>query len=129
MESNVLKDQFAKHIQAEIVEVGKGAAKARLKIRENCLNGLNVAHGGVIFSLVDYAFALASNTPEETGLAISASINFIKPAALGEEIVAEVREVSRSRRLGTYRGTVTNQRRDVLAQFQAMAYLKAKEKQ
>jgi hypothetical protein len=43
---------------------------------------------------------------------------------LKEEIFAEVREVSRSRKLGTYQGAVTNQNGDILAQFQAMAYLK-----
>lgn len=122
----MLNDKFAKHLGMQIVEVAKGYAKTKLTIQQDFLNGLDLAHGGVIFSLVDYAFALASNTPEESGLAISADIHFIKPAVVKEEIFAQVREVSRSRKLGTYQGTVTNQDGAILAQFQAMAYLKEK---
>ncbi|MBF0570314.1 MAG: hotdog fold thioesterase [Candidatus Omnitrophica bacterium] len=127
MENFALKDRFAKHLHAEIVEVVNGRAKAKLKIREDYLNGLDTAHGGVIFSLVDYTFALAANNQEETGFAINSSINFIKSAALGDEIFADVKEISRSRRLGMYQGFVSNQNGDILAQFQAMAYLKKKE--
>ena len=126
MESSALKDKFARHLQAEIVKVEPEYAKTKLKIREELLNGLGFAHGGAIFSLIDYAFALASNNAKENGLAINATINFIKSAGLGEEIFAEVKQVSRSRRLGTYQGFVTNQNGDILAQFQAMAYLKEK---
>ena len=127
MEKFNLNDRFARHLHAEILEVGEGHAKAKLKIRQEFLNGLDVVHGGVIFSLADYTFALAVNNPEETGLAINVSINFIKSAHLGDEILAQVKQVSRSRRLGTYQGFVTNQNNDTLAQFQAMAYLKKKE--
>jgi len=126
MDSNVLKDKFARHLGIQIVETAPGYAKTRLVLREEFLNGLDVAHGGVIFSLIDYAFALASNTPEESGLAINANIHFIKSAVLTEQIIAEVKEVSRSRKLGTYQGVVTNQDGAILAQFQAMAYLRKK---
>ena len=123
MELSVLEDRFAKHLQIETLETRKGYAWVRVKVRENFLNSLQFAHGGLIFSVADYAFALASNTREETSLGINSSINFIKAAALGDDLVGEVREVSRSRRLGTYEGSVTNQNGDILAQFQSMAYL------
>lgn len=121
---NVLNDKFARYLNAKIVERRRGYAKTQLVIRPEHLNGLDIAHGGAIFSLVDYAFALASNTTEESGLAINASIQFIKSASLNETIVAEVKEVSRSRKLATFQGLVTHSNGDILAQFQAMAYLK-----
>ena len=123
MELSVLKDQFAQHLKIGIVEMRPGYAKVRLKVEEHFLNGLRFAHGGVIFSVADYAFALASNTQEENALGINTTMNFIKAAGLGDELIAEVSEVSRSRRLGTYQGTVTNQNGVILAQFQSMAYL------
>jgi acyl-CoA thioesterase len=124
----MLNDKFARHLGMQIVEVSKGYAKTKLTIQQDFLNGLDFAHGGAIFSLADYAFALASNTKEESGLAINANINFIKPAVVKEEIFAQVREISRSRKLGTYQGMVTNKDGAILAQFQAMAYLKEKSK-
>ncbi|MBF0330494.1 MAG: hotdog fold thioesterase [Candidatus Omnitrophica bacterium] len=123
MELSVLKDRFAKHLQIEILERRPGYAKVGLKLREELLNGLRFAHGGVIFTVADYAFALASNTENETALGIHADIHFIKAAAMGDELIAEVSEVSRSRRLGVYRGTVTSAKGDILAQIQTMGYL------
>ena len=52
MEKFVLNDRVAQHLRAEIVMVGQGHAKTKLKIREDFLNGLDVAHGGIIFTLV-----------------------------------------------------------------------------
>lgn len=125
MEDNVAKkDQFSKHLEFEIVQVSSGYAQVKTKVKPYFLNGVEIVHGGVIFSLADYAFALASNTTNETGVAINAHIQFIKPACLGDELQAESKMISRSRRLGTFLGCVMNQKKDILAQFQAMAYFK-----
>lgn len=126
MSENVaLNDRFAKHLNAQIVEVKKGYAKVKLVVQGKFVNGAGLAHGGVIFSLADYAFALAANADGSMGLGINADIHFIKSARSGEEIFAEVKEVSRSRRLGTYHGCVTNEKGEVLAQFQSMSYFKS----
>jgi len=126
MSENVaLKDRFAKHLNAKIVEVKPGCAKVKLVVQKEFLNGAELAHGGVIFSLADYAFALAANADGSMGLGINADIHFIKSARSGEEIFAEVQEVSRSRRLGTYHGSITNAAGDILAQFQSMSYFKS----
>ena len=123
-ESPALRDQFAKHLEIETVSWQEGAAKVRLVFKPYFLNGAGIIHGGVIFSLADYAFALAANSPSETDLAVNASINFIKAARPGDELFAEAKLISRSRRLGTYQITVTDQNGVVLALAQSMAYLK-----
>ncbi|HOE69247.1 MAG: Acyl-coenzyme A thioesterase PaaI [Candidatus Omnitrophica bacterium ADurb.Bin292] len=117
-------DKFAAHLGAETLEVKPGYARARLKMRDHFLNGLDLAHGGVIFSLADYTSALAANADTCLGVTVNADIHFIKPAGAGDEILAEVREISRSRRLGTYHGTVSDQDGAILAQFQSMVYFK-----
>ncbi len=125
MQDNIAKkDQFAKHIQAEIIEIQPGFAKVKLKVQKHFLNGVETVHGGVIFSLADYAFALASNTSAEIGVAINVNIQFTKAAFLGDELTAESRMISRSQRLGAFSGCVMNQKQEILAQFNAMAYFK-----
>lgn len=125
MIDNVAKqDQFAKHLGAEIIDVSPGYAKVKVKVQDYFLNGVKTVHGGVIFSLADFAFALASNTSAETGVAINVNIQFIKAAFLGDELIAEARLISRSKRLGTFSGHVVNQDQKILAQFQAMAFFK-----
>lgn len=125
MQDNVAKkDQFSKHLDFEIVHISPGYAQVKTKIKPYFLNGVQIVHGGVIFSLADYAFALASNTSHETGIAISVHIQFIKSACLEDEIQAESKLISRSKRLGTFSGCVVNQKKEILAQFQSMAYFK-----
>ncbi len=38
-----------------------GEAVARMKIRDDMVNGFDVCHGGLIFTLADTAFAFACN--------------------------------------------------------------------
>ncbi len=123
-ENLAFHDKFAAFLGATVLEVRPGYARASLVIKEDFLNGAGLAHGGVIFFLADYAFALAANGGERMGLAISSHIDFIKSARAGEEITAEVTGVAASRRLGNFQGRVTNQAGDVLAQFQSVAYFK-----
>ena len=47
------------------------------------------AHGGIIFTLADQAFAIAANQEEITQVALSAHILYIAPAAGRLEAVAE----------------------------------------
>jgi len=99
-----------------------GCAEARLEIRNNMVNGHKACHGGYIFVLADTAFAFACNTYNRITLAASASIEFVKPAYLGDELLATASERSRGGRTGIYDVTVTNQDADVVAIFRGRSY-------
>ncbi|MDD5669669.1 MAG: hotdog fold thioesterase [Candidatus Omnitrophica bacterium] len=118
------QDHFARYLGMEIIETGNYSAGVRLKIRPEFLNGMKVVNGGVMFSLVDYAFALAANSGSEDGVAVNCNIQFIKPGFEGDVLEANVEEVSRSRKLGIYTGQVRNQKKEIIACFQATAYFK-----
>ena len=123
-ENPALKDKFARHLQIEVVSFKEGYAKVKLAVQPRFINGAGFVHGGVLFSLADYAFALAANAGHESGLAVNANINFIKTAFPDDELFAEARLVSRSRKLGTYQVDVTNRQGVILARVQSMAYFK-----
>ncbi|AZV46678.1 hypothetical protein C3L23_05130 [Nautilia sp. PV-1] len=99
---------FSKNIGIELLEVHWGYAKAKLKITEFHLNQAGVAHGGAIFTLADFAFAVASNSFGKVSLAINTSISFIHAGKLGDELIAEAKLVDESNRLGTYEVIITN---------------------
>ena len=100
--------EFSKNIGIELLEVHYGFAKAKLKITEFHLNQAGVAHGGAIFTLADFAFAVASNSFGKVSLAINTSISFIHAGKLGDELVAEAKLIDESNRLGTYEVVITN---------------------
>lgn len=105
------------------IEVTKpGQAEARFEVRANMVNGYDICHGGFIFTLADSAFAFACNTYNRITLAASASIEFVRPARLGDKLLAMAAEVHRGGRTGIYDITVTNQDDDVVAIFRGRSH-------
>ena len=71
-------DKFALLAGVELLEVGKGYAKARMEIKPMHLNGGGVCQGGAIFTLADLAFAAATNSHAQLTFSITSSINFFR---------------------------------------------------
>ena len=117
------RDRFAKYVGIELLEAAEGKAKVRLKIEEHHLNGVNLVHGGVIFSLADFAFAVASNSHGTLALGINANISYVKSAQDGI-LTAEAMEVARNSKLATYQIDITNEKGDLIAIFQGTVYRK-----
>jgi len=116
-------DRFADHVGIELLEVSEGRAKAKMEIQEHHLNGVNIAHGGAIFSLADLAFAVASNSHRTIALGINANISYLKAAA-GGTLIAEAKEVSLNLKLATYEVRVTDENNDLIAIFLGTVYRK-----
>jgi acyl-CoA thioesterase len=109
------KASAALGIAIEITEPGK--AVATMTVRDDMVNGFDVIHGGLTFSLADTAFAFACNAYDEQTFAASAQIEFLRPAVLGDELTATAVEDYRGRRRGYYTVEVRNQRDEVVAIF------------
>ncbi len=117
------KDKFAKFNGIEILEIKKGWAKVKMDITENHLNGVGIVHGGAIFSLADMAFAAAANSHGNVSVGINASISYMN-AGCGKMLLAEAQEVSRNPKLSSFTVRITDEKDDLVAIFQGMAYLK-----
>jgi len=117
-------DRFAEHLGIELLEVSEGRAKAKMTIKEHHLNGVNIAHGGAIFSLADLAFAVASNSHKTVALSINVSISYLKASAACEILIAEAKEVSLNPKLATYEVRVTDETNDIIAIFMGTVYRK-----
>lgn len=117
------EDRFARHSGIELVDAGEGWATARMQIEPFHMNGARTVHGGAIFTLADFAFAVASNSHGTLALGINTSVSFVK-AATGGTLHAEAREQSRNPRLATYTVRVTDDDHALVAIFQGMVYRK-----
>lgn len=74
---------FVAHLGVELVSMSQGEAEIRLNLQDYQENGLGVAHGGVIMTLLDVVMALAakSNDPEGLGVVtIDMNTSFLRPA-------------------------------------------------
>lgn len=117
------EDKFARHAGLELLEVEPGRARVAMKVEPFHLNGAKTVHGGALFTLADYAFAVASNSHGNLAMGIATSMSFIKAATQGM-IYAEAIEVAKNARLGTYTVRITDQDGEVVAMFQGTVYRK-----
>lgn len=118
------KDAFAGLCGIEIIEAGPGYARARMIAGNQHLNGLQMVHGGALFTLADMACAVAAHTRGRVAVAVNTTISFVK-AGKADTLYAEAHEESRNHKLATYTGKVTDSTGETLSLFQGTAYLKA----
>ncbi len=117
------KDLFAEALGIQVLEVKDGYSKVTMKIQKSHLNGLSFTHGGVIFSLADYAFAEACNYGDNVAVALQVSINFLRPTVEGDVLTAEANRISDGKTTGLYNVTVKCGEKTV-AIFSGLAYKK-----
>lgn len=109
VEALLAADPYARSCGVELVEVSSDEIAVALEVRPDHLNFLEVGHGGMVFSLADCAFSLASNAAGDRAVAIDTHLVLTAVTRQGDRLEARVREVSRGRTLGTYRAEVLRQ--------------------
>lgn len=114
-------DGFARVLGAELVDWGGGWARVQWSPTADHLNFGGVVHGGAVFGLGDYAFAVASNSWGRVAVALTVDVQFLRGVRPGVELTAEARERSRSRRTGAYLIEVSEPDR-LVASLHAMVY-------
>ncbi|MFK8025691.1 MAG: hotdog fold thioesterase [Ilumatobacter sp.] len=87
-ESMHANDDVARELGIEIISAEPGAAVVSMTVTQAMTNGLDVCHGGIIFTLADTAMAHASNAAGRRTLSTSASIEWLRPVSVGERMVA-----------------------------------------
>jgi len=110
-------DKASHALGIEMEVTGVGAVSARMTVRDDMVNGLNVCHGGLVFALGDTAFAIACNAHDVQSFAASCQVEFLRPAVLGDQMLATAKEEHRGRRSGYYTVRIHNQRDELVALF------------
>lgn len=116
-------DPYAQGLGVELVSVGSEEIVVAMEVRDEHLNFLGVGHGGVMFSLADCAFSLASNAAGDRAVAIDTHLVLTAGAGEGDRLEARVREVSRGRTLGTYRAEITRGDGKIAGLFTGTVYI------
>lgn len=118
----VSQDPYANLLGVKVLELRKGYAKASITVRSEMVNFHGVAHGGLIASVADVAFAAASNSHNRKALAISLSINYRRSVNVGETVVAEAFEESLGNTTALYKIVVKDSNGVLIASCQGLVY-------
>ncbi|MCW2852065.1 MAG: paaD [Nocardioides sp.] len=100
-----------------LLEVAPGRAVVAMRVRDDMVNGWNLAHGGLVASLADSAFAAACNSRGTVTVAAGFDVTFLESASLGDELVATADERALRGRSGLYDVTVRRADGTVVAEF------------
>lgn len=100
-------DRASQALGMSVDAVGPGSATVRMTLREDMVNGHDIGHGGLTFTVADSAFAFACNSYNRVTVAAGADVRFLAPTRLGDVLVASATEREREGRNGVYDVTVT----------------------
>ena len=118
-----LHDEFARQNGIEIVEIAEGYARTQVRIEPRHLNAGGYVQGGMLFTLADLAFAVATNSHGTLTVTSSANITFVK-GATGGLISAQAQELVNNHRLPFCEVRITDEKGNLLANFTAIGYRK-----
>ena len=121
------KDEFSRWLGVDVLQLRPAYCVCRMLVRPEMLNGFGVAHGGIVFSLADSAFAFACNAQGRIAMSIENSITYPASVQAGDLLTAVAEEESATNRLGFFRVQVTNQRDETVALFRGTVYKTSQE--
>ncbi|HLZ18443.1 MAG TPA: hotdog fold thioesterase [Smithellaceae bacterium] len=116
------KEPFGKKFGLTLADVGEGYAKVEMRFTEDMENMFGMAHGGAIFSLIDAAFEVASNSHGTMAVALNMNINFLASPQKGARLTAEAREINKTKRTAAYDIRATDDSGKLLASCQSLVY-------
>ena len=109
---------FIDDLGVEFLGVENGEARVALNLAPRHLNSWDVAHGGVIMSLLDVAMAVAgrSDDPDASGgITVEMKTSFLQPANAGARLVATGRAFHRSTTMAFCEGEIRDEQGKLIA--------------
>ena len=102
------KDIYAAELTGIVIEAAEpGYARCSLKIEEKHKNALGQVMGGVLFTMADYAFAIASNFKQPPTVTQTSQIVYLS-AVKGSTLYAETEKIRGGRKTCFYKITITD---------------------
>ena len=119
-------DAFSKWLGIEIIDIKDGYCKLSMKVTKDMLNGFDIAHGGITYSLADSALAFASNTHGKKCISIETSISHVESCKEGDMLIAETKQLSKTKKIIMYLITIVNHNDKEVAFFKGTVYRTSK---
>ena len=91
----------------EIVGVSEGYAKCSLNVTDKHKNAVGHVMGGVIFTMADYAFAIASNFEQPTTVTQTSQIIYLA-SPKGDVLYAEAQRIKSGKKTCVYKIVVSD---------------------
>jgi acyl-CoA thioesterase len=120
-------DAFASHLGIWVRRRGDGHTVATLRTTGDHANPHGTVHGAVFYAVAGAAVAAAANDDDHSGIISSVLVEYLRPAAIGDELFAEVTREASTDREDIFTGTVNRgEAGDLLAWVRARGTRRAR---
>ena len=116
-------DAFSGLLGMHVKEIAPGTAVLTLQIQPSMVNGFQIAHGAISYSLADSAMAFASNAFGKKSYSIETSISHLKKVKLTDFLTASCNLLHSGKRTGVYEVMVKNQDEETVAHFKGTVFI------
>ena len=113
----IKKVPYARLLGIELVDIKRGEAIAKMKMRDELRQPYGVLHGGATASLIDTAMAfavIASTAEDEKATTVDLTVHYLRPVTEGE-IVCTAKMVRTGKRILTISAEVVNEHGKLIA--------------
>ena len=107
-------DRVATHMGCRIVEADSLHSIVEIDIEEKHYNGNNCVQGGVMFTLADFACAVAANAEEIAFVSADGNISFLN-AATGKKLTCQATVIRKGKTLAFCAAEITDETEKLLA--------------
>ena len=111
------QDAFSTWMDIVIIELEKGSCVLSCKIKPEMLNGFEILHGGITYSLSDSALAFAANSYGYKCVSIETSISHIRPVLNNQILTVKASEIHRGKTIGLYQVDIYNEENKIVSKF------------
>jgi len=111
------KDQFSNWLGLSVISVSEGACELSCTTNQKMLNGFDILHGGISYSLSDSALAFASNSRGNKCVSVETSISHLKPVLNNETLRVITNEIHRGKSIGIYTVDIFNKKNELISKF------------
>jgi len=115
-------DRMSQWLRISILVYNPGNVICEMTVRNEMVNGMEIAHGGITYSLSDSALAFAVNSHGIKAVSVETSISHLKPVHVGDKLTTSTKELSLSRKIGVYLIDVVNQHQETVSSFKGTVY-------
>ncbi|RJP86580.1 MAG: hotdog fold thioesterase [Desulfobacteraceae bacterium] len=119
----VASEPFAQKMGMRLVDLKTGYSKVEMDYLPESMNNIyDRAHGGAIYALIDEAFETSCQTHGTVAVALNVSVSYTASPEPGVRLIAEAREISRTKKIAHYDIQVTDSDGNLIATSRTIAF-------
>lgn len=115
-------DYYAKQTGIVIDAFSEGKSTCSFEVQQRHLNAGKAVQGGAIFTLADFAFAVAANASGKKTVSLENQITFMHPVK-GKRLIAKAYEISSTHKICFYQVDVTDENNQPVAKMSVTGYI------